>query len=222
MEVIPQVAGNKALVINAEFVKLTIFNDVANTANTTVYTFSSAYNDQVIDGQNYTPLGGLLSVGVQQRDIRVTSADTSISLSSINGDNIFAVLGTKIRGSELLIQRGFYDSNYVLTNVYQRFSGIVTSYNISEELDNDSNTDTFTVTINASSFKTVLANRIAGRKTNGQSWKEFNPTDTSMDQVYSIAGRTFDFGNKPGTSTTNGSAATTAASSLLQNNMGTR
>jgi hypothetical protein len=57
MEVIPDVAGNKALVINAEFVKLTIFNDVANTANTTVYTFSSAYNDQLIDGQNYTTLG---------------------------------------------------------------------------------------------------------------------------------------------------------------------
>lgn len=222
MEIIPQVAGNKALVINAEFVKLTIFNDVANTADTTVYTFSSSYKDETIDGQNYTPLGGLLSVGVQQRDIRVTSADTSISLSSINGDNIFAVLGTKIRGSELLIQRGFYDSNYNLTNVYQRFSGIVTSYNISEELDDSTNDDTFTVTINASSFKTVLSNRIAGRKTNGQSWKEFNPADTSMDNVYSIAGRSFDFGNKPSSSTTNDSAASTAASSLIQNNMNTK
>lgn len=222
MELIPDVDGNKALVINAEFVKLTIFNDVANTANTTIYTFSSAYNDQVIDGQNYTPLGGLLSVGVQQRDIRVTSADTSISLSSINGDNIFAVLGTKIRGSELLILRGFYDDNYVLQNVYQRFSGIVTSYNISEDLQDATNDDTFTVTINASSFKSVLENRIAGRKTNGQSWKEFNPTDTSMDQVYSIAGRTFDFGNKPSSTTTNSSAASTAASALNQNNVGKR
>lgn len=222
MEVIPPVAGNKALVINAEFVKLTIFNDVANIADTTVYTFSSAYNDQIIDGQNYTPLGGLLSVGVQQRDIRVTSADTSLSLSSINGDNIFAVLGTKIRGSELLITRGFYDSNYNLTNAYQRFSGIVTSYNISEELQDSTNDDTFTVTINASSFRTILANRIAGRKTNGQSWKEYYPLDTSMDQIYSIAGRTFDFGNKPGSGTTNSSAAETAASSLIQNNMGKR
>jgi hypothetical protein len=222
MEIIPQVAGNKALVINAEFVKLTIFNDVANTADTTVYTFSSSYKDETIDGQNYTPLGGLLAVGVQQRDIRVTSADTSISLSSINGDNIFAVLGTKIRGSELLILRGFYDENYNLTNVYQRFSGIVTSYNISEDLDDLNNNDTFTVTINASSFKSVLSNRIAGRKTNGQSWKEFNPTDTSMDNVYSIADRTFDFGNKPTSGTTNSSAATTQASQLIQNNMGTR
>jgi hypothetical protein len=222
MEVIPDVAGNKALVVNAEFVKLTIFNDVANTANTTVYTFSSAYNDQLIDGQNYTPLGGLLAVGVQQRDIRVTSADTSITLSSINGDNIFAVLGTKIRGSELLILRGFYDDNYNLVNAYQRFSGIVTSYNISEDLQDSTNDDTFSVTINASSFKSVLANRIAGRKTNSQSWKEFYPNDTSMDQVYSIAGRTFDFGNNPSSSTTNSSAAATSASSLIQNNMGNR
>jgi hypothetical protein len=68
----------------------------------------------------------------------------------------------------------------------------------------------------------VLANRIAGRKTNSQSWKEYYPNDTSMDQVYSIAGRTWDFGNNPSSSTTNSSAAATAASSLIQNNMGNR
>lgn len=221
MENIPQVT-NKLLVINAEFIKLTIFNDIANVADTTVYTFSSAYNDQLIDGVNYTPLGGLLSVGVQQRDIRVTSADTSISLSSIDGDNIFRVLGTKIRGSELLIQRGFYDEHFNLTNVYRRFKGIVTSYNINEDMNNDLNDDKFTVTINASSFKTVLENRIVGRKTNSQSWKESNPDDTSMDNVYSIAGRTFDFGNAPGVNTTTGSAGATSVSSLIQNNMSKR
>ena len=89
-------------------------------------------------------------------------------------------------------------------------------------MQDSTNDDTFSVTINASSFKSVLANRIAGRKTNGQSWKEFYPNDTSMDQVYSIAGRTWDFGNKPSSSTTNSSAASTAASSLIQNNMGNR
>jgi hypothetical protein len=43
----------------------------------------------------------------------------------------------------------------------------------------------------------VLENRIAGRKTNKESWQYFNPGDTSMDQVYALSGVNFDFGQKP-------------------------
>jgi len=195
MENIPAVANNKLLVNNAEFVKLKIYNDYSNTANTTTYTFSSSYKAETIDGVSYTPLGGLLGVGIQQRDIRVTSADTSITLSGVSGNNISIVLSTKIRGSELTITRGFYDNNYVLSNTAQRFTGIVTGYNITE--DRSENNDNFLITLNASSYKTVLENRVAGRKTNSESWKEFNPTDTSMDNVYSLADQVFDFGKKP-------------------------
>ena len=199
MEIIPGVAGNKATVINAEFIKLTIFNDVLDPEDTTIFTFSSSYRTENIDGQDYTALGGLLAVGVQQRDIRATSADTTITLSGIpvtesgnETNNIEAVLGYKIKGSRVDIIRGFYDDNYVLANTAHRFSGIVTSYNIEEDRAEDH--DNFTVAINASSFKLVLENRISGRKTNEQSWKEFDPTDTSMDNVYSLSGTTFDFG----------------------------
>lgn len=205
MNNIPAVAGNKSLVINAEFVKLTVYNDVSNTANTSVYTFSSSYKAETIDGQVYSPLGGLLAVGIQQRDIRATSADTSISLSGIDGNNIYVVLGTKIKGSELEIIRGFYDENYNLSNTAHRFTGIITSYNISEERHDQD--DNFTVTVNASSFKTVLENRIAGRKTNKTSWQEYSPTDTSMNNVWSIAGRTFDFGAPVTAKTANPSAS---------------
>jgi hypothetical protein len=192
---IPEV-GNNALQINtAEFVKLKIYNDFNNTANVSTYTVSSAYREETIANVAYTPLGGLLSVGAQARDIRVTAGDTSISLSGIDGNNIFVVLDSKIRGSELTIYRGFYDANYVLANTYQRFTGIVTNYNITE--DRVDNEDNFTVGISASSFKTVLENRVAGRKTNKESWRFFNSNDSSMDQVYSITGVAFDFGMKP-------------------------
>jgi len=197
MENIPAVAGNKPLVINAEFVKLTIYNDVSNTANTNVYTFSSAYKEELIDGQYYTPLGGLLAVGVQQRDIRATSADTSITLSGIDGNNIYIALGTKLKGSKIEITRGFYDNNYILSNTAHRFTGIITSYNIGEELALADDTDNFTVTVNASSFKAVLENRIAGRKTNPTSWQVFNSTDSSMKNIYSISDQNFDFGSPP-------------------------
>ncbi len=180
---------------SAEFVKLTVYNDFSNTANTSTYTFSSAYKSEVISGVTYLPLGGLLQVGAQNRDLRVTAGDTSISLSGVSGNNISIVLGTKIRGSEVEVYRGFYNNNQVLGNTYLRFTGIVTSYGITE--DREGQDDNFTVAISASSYKTVLQNRIAGRKTNEESWKFFNSTDTSMDRVYSIAGVDFDFGQEP-------------------------
>ena len=114
MENIPAVANNKPLVNNAEFVKLTIYNEYGNTANNNVYTFSSSYQEETIDGLIYSPLGGLLAVGVQQRDIRATSADTSVSLSGIDGNNMAIVLGSLIRGSKLEITRGFYNNNYII------------------------------------------------------------------------------------------------------------
>lgn len=214
MDNIPAVANNKALVTNAEFVKLTIYNEYGNTANNNVYTFSSSYKTENINGQDYTPLGGLLAVGVQQRDIRVTSADTSLSLSGINGNNMAIVLGTLIRGSKIEITRGFYDNNYNLTSNAHRFTGIVTNYNITEERQDQD--DNFTITLNASSFKSVLENRIAGRKTNSESWKEYNPTDTSMDRVPSLADRAFDFGQTPKQGPTTQSQAATDASQVAQ------
>jgi len=216
MEIIPAV-DDKNSINSAEFVKLTIYNDVSNTADTTIYTFSSAYKYETIDGTQYSPLGGLLAVGVQQRDIRVTSADTSISLSGIpsdGSDNMAIVLGTKIRGSKVEIIRGFYNDNYVLTSVAQRFTGIITSYNITEERHDL--VDNFTITLNASSYKNVLENRVAGRKTNGESWKVFYPTDTSMDNVYSLADQYFDFGVKPKQGASTQSAASSSTNQASQ------
>jgi hypothetical protein len=216
MDIIPAV-DDKTSINSAEFVKLTIYNDVSNTADTTIYTFSSAYKYETISGTQYSPLGGLLAVGVQQRDIRVTSADTSISLSGIpsdGSDNMAIVLGTKIRGSKVEIIRGFYNTNYVLTSVAQRFTGIVTSYNVTEERHDL--IDNFTITLNASSYKNVLQNRVAGRKTNGESWKVFYPTDTSMDNVYSLADQYFDFGVKPKQGATTQSTASESTSQASQ------
>ena len=193
-QIIPEVGPNVTQITNAEFVKLTIFNDYANTANANVYTFSSSYQPEVIDGVTYTPLGGLLLVGAQTRDLSVTSKATQINLSGISGNNIYLVLTNKVRGSEVEVLRGFYDNNMVLQNTYPRFTGIVTSYIINDSRQGQDNL--FTVTLNASTYKTVLENRIAGRKTNKKSWQYFYPSDNSMNNVSSISGVAFDFGQK--------------------------
>jgi hypothetical protein len=194
----------------------------AGTGNGTAYevevhTFSSAYQFETINGQEYTPLGGLLAVGQQQRDMRVTSADTSVTISGIpTSTNVATVLDTKIRGSKLEITRGFYGgdgnvaNNYILTSYAQRFTGIVTSYSVTE--DRQQNDDNFTVGLNASSYKSVLENRVSGRKTNSISWKEYDPNDTSMDQIYSLADQYFDFGGKPLQGATTASQASSQTS----------
>lgn len=239
---IPEVGSNVVQINNAEFVKVTIFNeypytDAANitanityiiktsgntnwtaigassnsvgtfftannsgsgngtAANVSVLTFSSSYKDETINGNVYLALGGLLSVGSQNRNLRVTSGETVIALSGIDGNNIYNVLATNIRGSEVEVLRGFYNNNMVLGNTYNRFKGIITSYGISE--DRDEQEDNFTVSVSASSYKTILENRLAGRKTNKESWRYFDSNDSSMDQVYAISGVNFDFGQTP-------------------------
>jgi hypothetical protein len=221
MQNIPAVASDPLVLYNAEFIKLTIYNDVSNSANTSVYTFSSAYTEETINGQIYTPLGGLLAVGVQQRDIRATSADTSLTLSGIDGNNIYIVLAEKVKGSKLEIIRGFYNNTGVLTSNAHRFTGIVTSYNISEEMKVLEDIDNFTVTLNASSFRAVLENRIAGRKTNPTSWQYFNSTDSSMNNIYSISDQDTDFGKAPLKKAVTSSTAQVENSQTSQTNQDT-
>lgn len=225
MDIIPEVANNTPFINNAEFVKLTIYNEYGNTSNggiAGIYTFSSAYKDEVIGNVTYEALGGLVAVGTQPRNIRVTSADTSVTLSGVDGNNIYMVLDSNIKGSKLEILRGFYGdpgtaNAYVLQNTYTRFTGIVTSYAINE--DREDLIDTFTVTVNASSYKVVLENRIAGRKTNKTSWQQFNTTDSSMNNVFSLADQTFDFGQDPKTKTTVTSGAGLGGSQFNNENI---
>lgn len=225
MDIIPEVANNTPFINNAEFVKLTIYNEYGNTSNggiSGIYTFSSAYKDEVIGNVTYEALGGLIAVGTQPRDIRVTSADTSVTLSGVDGNNIQLVLDSNIKGSKLEILRGFYGdpgtaNAYVLQNTYTRFTGIVTSYAINE--DREDYLDNFTVTVNASSYKVVLENRIAGRKTNKTSWQQFSANDSSMNNVFSLADQTLDFGVDPKTKTTVTSGAGLGGSQFNNENI---
>jgi len=202
MDNIPAVANSPPQINSAEFVKITIYNDYTDPTDTTVFTACSSYQDETIDGTVFNAAGGLLAVGSQQKDIRVTSADTTVALSGFTSGIIGTVLGTKIRGSKLEIWRGFYNDQGVLTSNAKRFTGIITGYNIAEDrADLD---DNFTIAVSASSYKTVLENRLASRRTNPESWESFNPNDSSMTNIYSIATQTFDFGKEPKYTSTSG------------------
>lgn len=180
---------NTSSIISAEFVKLTI----VTTSTSTVYTFSTGYKDETVNGVVYKALGGLVQVGQQQRDLKVSSFDTNVALVGIDPANINLVLANPIRGSEIEISRGFYDQGYILVNTVKRFTGIVTSYVIEENREDRDNT--FGIVISCSNYKTVLENNIGGRRTNRDDWTTlYAGTDTSMNSVERLSGAYFDFG----------------------------
>jgi hypothetical protein len=190
----------KASVKNAEFVRI----DIDGAADSP-YFFSNSYRNEPITDPvsgttatsvgSYTALGGLLGISGHQRDLSVTSYDTNITLVGVDQTKLGLIIDAGIKGSRIQIYRGFYDANSNMIDTPKlRYTGIVTSYTLTE--DRVDQFDTFTLTINCSSYKTVLENRVSGRYTNSRSWKNYAATDTSMDRVAGLNNSKFDFGKK--------------------------
>lgn len=87
------------------------------------------------------------------------------------------------------------------SGLYQYFTGFINSFSISEQWMEEVRGYVGTVTVSASSIQLVLQNRTAGRYTNDNAWKQFNPTDTSMNRVNFIQTINYQFGkNAPANS----------------------
>jgi hypothetical protein len=182
---------NTNYINNAEFVRIVV--------DGTAYAFSSSYQTETFDGTPFvgtaTAMGGLISVSGHQRDLQVTSYDTTITLVGVDKTRIGQVIDAGLKGSKIEIWRGFYDSNYLLDgSPVLRYTGIITSYDIVEDVSD--HLDTFALNVHCSSYKRILENRIAGRYTNSASWKNFDSTDIAMDNVAALNNAKYNFGQK--------------------------
>jgi hypothetical protein len=197
---------NKLILRDAEFVRITM----ADTAQTH-YTFSTSFRSHTFStdqfpNQPYTeyststvfsPMGGLVSISGHQRDLSVTSYDTSISLAGIDQTKLNLILNADkgLKGAKVEIWRGFYTDTYELDGApVLRYTGIVTGYNLDENYSDMA--DTYQMTIHCSSFKRVLEVRLAGRFTNKSSWRSVSPNDAGMDNVAALNGAKYNFGQK--------------------------
>jgi hypothetical protein len=183
---------NKTQIRDAEFIKITVPG-----APDSPYRFSNSYRTETIAGEqfggSYTSLGGLVTVSGQQRDLSVTSYDTSISLAGVDKTKIGLIIDAGLKGSSINIWRGFYTANYELDgNFVLRYTGVITGYDINEERVDT--VDAFTLTLHCSSFKQVLENRVSGRYTNQSSWQNFDSADVSMNSVAALKDAKFNFG----------------------------
>lgn len=164
--------------------------------------FSDHYSDYDIDGQTFTALGNLMGIGTSVSELQTTSNTITISLSGVPNTANREIQSSVIKGSPVTIYRAFFEPDGTLitsadptfTNPVGRFKGFVVNYSLNEEYDVINKTATNTITLECSSNVDTLAKKVAGRRTNEKSQKKYYPNDTSMDRVYKLQGRTFDFG----------------------------
>lgn len=189
-------ALNSASITHGEFVKLV--------TSTATYTFCNAAAAITVGGNTFSGLGSLLSVGAVNREIKATSTDMVIGLIGIDPTNVNLVLSSNIKGSTVEIWRGFFDSNYQIitspsTQFFKRYQGIVSNMSLTEDWNDSARSRTVTASISCASFRAILENKIAGIRTNVNSWQQLYPSDLSMSRVAAISGQYFDFGAKPQT-----------------------
>jgi hypothetical protein len=173
------------------------------TTPTATYRFSTApYAITVpdVDSQPFDGLGVLVSIGDATRDIKSTANETTITLVGIDTALLGWVLGHDIKGSEIEMWHGFFDTeNQLITDggsggLYQFFNGYVSTFAITEQWDEDNKQFVGVITVSSSSVQLILQNRNAGRYTNNNAWQFYNPTDTSMDRVSFIQSLNYPFG----------------------------
>lgn len=194
MNVIAPVDGTNSIRL-ADFVRV-------NTG-TEIYRFTTAPSNTLVtavDATAFSAVGTLMKIGDVQRDIKSTANETTVTLVGIDTAMLGWVLGQSVKGSQIDMWHGFYnESNELITTggtggLYQFFSGIITSFTISETWMEEARGYVGTITISASAIQLILQNRIAGRYTNNNSWQFFNSGDTSMNRVNFIETINYQFG----------------------------
>lgn len=164
-----------------------------------VLKFSDLHYPYTVDSESYTALGQLLTISDTNFELRATPQELSIGISGIPNSNVTDILSHKVKGSDIKIYRGFFNPSTgqllsVAGNPAQKFQGVVSNFDISDELEMGELTGTVTVTLACSSIVALLDNKVTGRRTNPLDMKQFYPTDVSMDRVPALANSNFNFG----------------------------
>lgn len=169
--------------------------------NYQVLRFSDLTYPYTVNSESYDALGQLLEITDTTNEIRASSQEISIGISGIPNANVTDIIDKThpLKGSEIIIYRGFFDPTNgdllsISGNPAQKFQGVVSNFDIVDDLDMGSQTGTVTLTLICTSIVTILSNKVTGRRTNPTDMKEFFPTDVSMDNVLALENSNFNFG----------------------------
>jgi len=164
-----------------------------------VLTFSDYHKNLSLGGTNYTGIGQLLAITNTTHNLRAAPDDISISISGIPSTNITQILDNRVKGSSIKVYRAFFDPNTgellnITGNPAGKFQGVVSNFEISDELEMGDDVGTISLTLTCTSVVALLNNKITGRRTNPTDQELFYPGDKSMDRVPSLAKSNFNFG----------------------------
>jgi hypothetical protein len=193
-------------------------------------TYHKAINIQEPDGitYQYDPAGVLLSISEGVNELRASAVETAIGLTGIPLQYAVIVQAQRIKGSRVDVYRVFTDpvTDAVLAisgNPVFMFRGIVNNYGFSEQFNEFSDESSLIVNLSCTSLVDMLNTKINGRRTNGESMRQFYPGDTSFDRIVDLIGRPFDFGGPVKSTTTQTTQPNTNApanSSTVQQDFG--
>lgn len=201
MNVIAPVANTRSIRL-ADFVRI---NTGVNTYR--FATTPTALTIPAVDANPFDAVGTLIKVGDVQRDIKSTANETSVTLVGIDTAMLGWVLGQNVKGAQIQMWHGFFDTNNQLITtggtggLYQFFNGYINSFSITEQWMEEARSYVGVISVSAASTQLILQNRNAGRFTNDNAWKFFNPTDTSMSRVGIVENLSFEFGQNAPAST---------------------
>lgn len=188
---ITAVQGTK--ISHALFIDLTLGN--------VTYYISSAYQPITIDSNTYTELGAFLQIGDVTEDLKTTNGDIVLTLSGIPSDANYMdiVLSTPIKGGNVVVRRGFFDTETlqpIAGQIFERYRGVITNFAVDETTNFLTGELTNQISISCASLNSLLETQIRGQRTNATDRQRFYPSDTSMGRVKALQNTSFDFGKK--------------------------
>jgi hypothetical protein len=159
-----------------------------------VLTFSDYHKNYTISGTVYEGLGQLLSISNTEDTLRASPSEITIAVSGIPSSNVTDIINNRIKGSTCVIYRGFFDMQTgellsISGNPAGKFQGIVSNYDIADDLDMGADTGTVSLTLIATSIVDLLQNKISGRRTNPADF-----VDGDMHRVLPLQKSNFNFG----------------------------
>ncbi len=165
--------------------------------------FSNFDRPYTINGDLYNSLGSLMSATTSANELRAVPGEITITISGIPNARLQEIVSTRIKGSEVIVYRAFFNPQTGAalaipgnsgSNIVTRFQGRVMSVAIQEDWDSGGNSSTITAQFNCASVVALFSNKISGRKTNPIDQQALYPTDTSMSDVPSLSNSNFNWG----------------------------
>ncbi len=180
-------------------IQSSFFVKITNGTNTLL--FSDHFQSQTFDGSVYVPLGKLMAVTPTVSELRTSFRNLTVTVSGIPNASLQDILTSEYKGSVVELRRGVYDvaTGALITggtNPVIKFKGFVNNWSLNEDYNIVDRTSTNTIQFDCNSLIDILANKIAGRRTNSASMKRFYPTDVSFDRVAKLENTEFNFGKK--------------------------